>query len=138
MLGMKARMEIAENELERLKRKRADSNSPVRVVTGILKRPDSSSASESLIAATKMDTLSTSAQPTPKKSRTRKERWNNAHSASVPPTSSNRDGFKRDKDRASPARRRDPVLHNTPNSFRRKQDIIDEIQESAHTLGLSR
>ena len=27
---------------------------------------------------------------------------------------------------------------NTPNSFRRKQDIIDEIQESAHTLGLSR
>ena len=30
------------------------------------------------------------------------------------------------------------MLHNTPNSFRRKQDIIDEIQESAHTLGLSR
>jgi predicted nuclease with TOPRIM domain len=43
MGGMKTRMETAENELERLKRKRADSTSPERVVTSILKRPAASS-----------------------------------------------------------------------------------------------
>jgi hypothetical protein len=35
-------------------------------------------------------------------------------------------------------KRRDPVLNNTLYSFRRKQDIIEEIRESANTLGLSR
>jgi chromosome segregation ATPase len=39
MQGLKTRVETAEGELERLKRKRADSNSPVRTVTSILKRP---------------------------------------------------------------------------------------------------
>ena len=36
------------------------------------------------------------------------------------------------------ARRKDPVLNNTLYSFRKKQDIIDEIRVSANTLGLSR
>ncbi len=35
-------------------------------------------------------------------------------------------------------KRKDPVLSNTLYSFRRKQDIIEEIRESANTLGLSR
>jgi hypothetical protein len=38
----------------------------------------------------------------------------------------------------APARKRDPALHNSPSSFRKKQDIIGEIEESARTLGLSR
>ncbi len=36
------------------------------------------------------------------------------------------------------AKRKDPVLNNTLYSFRKKQDIIDEIRVSASTLGLSR
>jgi hypothetical protein len=68
-------VETAEGELERLKRKRADSNSPVRTVTSILKRPVSPSVTEPLPAATNMDILSSSAKPTPKRSRTRRERW---------------------------------------------------------------
>ena len=36
------------------------------------------------------------------------------------------------------ANKRDPVLNYTPYSFRKKQDIIDEIRVSADTLGLSR
>ena len=146
MLGMKTRMETAEGELERLKRKRADSNSPVRIVTSILERPDSSSASESLVSATKMDTLSSSAKPTPKKSRTRKERWNDMvkenaqdiHSSGAPPTSFNQDGGKEKKEHTSLPKKKDPVLNYTPYSFRKKQDIIDEIRVSANTLGLSR
>jgi hypothetical protein len=39
MLGLKKRIETAESELERLKRKRTDSIIPERVITGILKRP---------------------------------------------------------------------------------------------------
>ena len=146
MLGMKTRMETAEGELERLKRKRADSNSPVRIVTSILERPDSSSASESLVSATKMDTLSSSAKPTPKKSRTRRDRWKDIdkehaqdmHSSNAPPTSSNQDGGKDKKEHTSLAKKKDPVLNYTSYSFRKKQDIIDEIRVSANTLGLSR
>ena len=36
------------------------------------------------------------------------------------------------------AKKKDPVLNNTPYSFRKKQDIIYEIKVSANTLGLSR
>jgi hypothetical protein len=35
-------------------------------------------------------------------------------------------------------KRKDPVLNNTLYSFRKKQDIFEEIRESANTLGLSR
>ena len=42
MRGLKARVETAEGELERLKRKRKNSISPERVITGILKRPGAS------------------------------------------------------------------------------------------------
>ncbi len=136
MLGMKVRMETAESELERLKRKRTDSISPERAITSILKRPAAPPPSEPLAAG--KDILSSSAQPTPKKSRTRKERWNDTYSSSAPPTSSNKNGFNGNKEHTSPARKKDPVLDNSPNSFRRKQDIIEEIQESAKTLGLSR
>ena len=94
MCGMKTRMETAENELERLKRKRAGSTSPERTITGILKRQAAS-------PPTGQDVPSSSAQPTPKKSRNRKDRWDAAQPASLPPkmppTSSNRDGFKRRK-----------------------------------------
>jgi hypothetical protein len=64
MLGLKARMETAENELERLKRKRTDSISPERVITGILKR--SADLSPSKQSAAGKDVISSSAQPTPK------------------------------------------------------------------------
>ncbi len=64
LLGMKARMETAENELERLKRKRTDSISPERVITGILKRPGASPHSAKPAAGT--DAPPASAQPTPK------------------------------------------------------------------------
>jgi hypothetical protein len=60
MLGLKVRMETAESELERLKRKRTDSTSPERVITGILKRPAGRST------PTGKDVSSSSAQPTPK------------------------------------------------------------------------
>ena len=40
--GLKERLDMAECELERLKRKRKDSVSPDRVVTEILKRPGAS------------------------------------------------------------------------------------------------
>ena len=145
ILGMRTRMETAEGELERLKRKRADSISPERIVKSILKRPDSSSVSEPRVAATETDTLSSSVKPTPKKPR-RRERWNtldkehvqDMHSSKAPPTSSNQDGSKDKNGRASLTKRKDPVLQNTPHSFRTKQDIIDEIKESANTLGLPR
>jgi hypothetical protein len=144
MHGLKVRMETAENELERLKRKRTDSISPERVITGILKHPSASSLSAQQAAGT--DIPPASAQPTPKKSRTRKERWSDMakehaqdmHSSSAPPTSSNQDGGKEKKEHTSMAKKKDPVLTNTPYSFRKKQDIIDEIRVSANTLGLSR
>jgi hypothetical protein len=60
------------------------------------------------------------------------------HSSSAPHTSSNKDGVEEKKEHTSLAKKRDPVLYNSPYSFRRKQDIIDEIKESANTLGLSR
>jgi hypothetical protein len=88
MVGLKKKLETAESELESLKRKRADSISPERVITGILKRPAASSPSGQNVP-------SSSAQPTPKKARNRKDRWDD-HSSSVPskipPTSINRDG----------------------------------------------
>ncbi len=64
MRGLKARMETAEGELERLKRKRKDSISPERVITGILKRPGASPLSAQQAAGT--DAPPASAQPTPK------------------------------------------------------------------------
>ena len=39
VVGLRKRLETAEDELESLKRKRADSNSPERAITAILKRP---------------------------------------------------------------------------------------------------
>ncbi len=65
--GLKERLDTAEGELERLKRKRKDSVSPDRIITGILKRPGSSPPSAQ--KAAKTDATPTSAQPTPKKSR---------------------------------------------------------------------
>jgi hypothetical protein len=47
------------------------------------------------------------------------------------------DDLKRRND-SSQQKKRDPVLHSPPSSFRRKHDIIDEIEESAKTLFLSR
>jgi hypothetical protein len=140
MIGMKERMDAAENELERWKRKRTDSISPERVITGILKRPADLSPSKQPAAG--KDVTASSAQPTPKKSRNRKDRWDEIPSSSVapkpPPTSSNKDGYKGKKEHTSPGKKKDPVLDNTPYSFRRKQDIIQEIAESAKTLGLPR
>jgi hypothetical protein len=133
-LGLKARMDTAENELERLKRKRKDSISPDRVITGILKRPNASPLSSQ--QAARADDPPTSAQPTPKKSRSRKEKWSN--SACVPLTSFNQDGVQEKKEQTSLARKRDPVLNNPPSSVGRKNDIIKEIEESAKTLSLSR
>ncbi len=73
MRGLKERVDTAESELERFKRKRKDSISPDRVViTGILKRPGASPPSAQ--KATKADAPPASAQPTPKKSRTRRNR----------------------------------------------------------------
>ncbi len=36
------------------------------------------------------------------------------------------------------AKKKYPVLNNSPYSFRKKKDIIEEIRVSANTLGLSR
>jgi hypothetical protein len=93
MVGLKVRMETAENELERLKRKRTDSISPKRVITSILKRP-ATAASKDRAPPTGKEVPSSSAQQTLKKSWTRKDRWNDIASSNAPPTSSNRDGFK--------------------------------------------
>ncbi len=71
---MKERLDTAEGELERLKRKRKDSVSPDRVVTEILKRPGASPPSAQ--KAARMDIPTTSSQPTLKKSRTRRNRFN--------------------------------------------------------------
>jgi hypothetical protein len=60
------------------------------------------------------------------------------NSSGVPLTSSNQDGGKERKEHTSMAKKKDPVLNNTLYSFRKKQDIIDEIRVSANTLGLSR
>ncbi len=127
MRGLKARVETAEGELERLKRKHKDSISPERVITGILKRPSASPLSAQQASGT--DSPPTSAQPTPKKSRTRKEKWSDfakehtQHSgflnpAGVPITSSNQDGGKETKEHTSMAKRKGPVLNNTLYSFR--------------------
>ncbi len=132
MVGLKKRMETAKSELERLKRKRTDSISPERVITGILKRPADRSP------PTGKNVPSSSAQPTPKKSRTRKDGWNDIPPSSALPPSSNKDGLKGRNEHASLVKKRNPVLYNSPSSFRRKQDIIKEIEESAKTLGLSR
>ncbi len=134
MVGLKKKLEAAESELESLKRKRADSISPERGITSILKRPATSSPSGQNVP-------SSSAQPTPKKVRNRKERWvdhSSSVSSKIPPTSTNRDGLKGKNVHASPPRRRDLVLLSSLSSVRRKQDIINDIEESARTLGLSR
>ena len=111
MRGLKKRLETTEGELESSKRKRADSTSPERVITGILKRPIAS-------PPTGQDVPSSSAQPTPKKSRNRKDRWDVAQPASLPPkmppTSSNRDGFKRRNEAVSQVKKRDPVEGKRP------------------------
>ena len=54
----------------------------------------------------------------------------------MPPTSSNRDGFK-DRNEIHLVRKRDPVLHSTLGSARKKQDVIRDIEESAMALGFS-
>ncbi len=135
MVGLKKKLDTAESEIESLKRKRADSISPQRLITSILKRPAAPSPSEQHIP-------SSSAQPTPKKARNRRNRWDEAQSSGVPPkippTSGNRDGLKGMKEHTSPARKRDPVLRSPLSSVRRKQDISNDIEESATTLGLSR
>jgi hypothetical protein len=134
MVGLKKQAEAAKNELERLKRKRVDSPSPVRIVTGILQCPVDPSPLEQLHTA--KDDPPPSAQPTPKKSRSRKDKWGELDSSRAPPTSSNKDGVK--EKHTSLAKKRDPVLNNPPSNSRRKQDIINEIEESAKTLSLSR
>ena len=134
MIGLKKKLEAAESEIESLKRKRADSVSPERQITGILKRPEVSSPPG-------QDVPSSSAQPIPKKSRNRKNRWNDLITSvppKIPPTSINRDGVKGKSMHTSPPRKRDPVLHSSLSSVKRKQDIINDIEESARTLGLSR
>jgi hypothetical protein len=128
-------LETAESELESLKRKRADSISPERVITGILKRP-------AVLSPSGQNVPSSSAQPTPKKSRNRRNWWDEIHSSSMPtkppPISSNRDGLKRSNEHTSLAKKRDPVLHRSLGSARKKQDVINDIEESATTLGLVR
>ena len=138
--GLTDRLEKAQGELERLKRKRKDSASPPRVITEILKRPGTSPPS-----AAKADTSPAPSQPPPKKSRNRKARWNDPPTGPlqdlnpfVPLTSSNQDGGKERKGQSSSTKRRDPVLYNPPSSARRKNDIITEIEESAKTLSLTR
>jgi hypothetical protein len=135
MVGLKKKLEAAEGELESLKRKRADSTSPERAFTSILKRPAASSPAA-------QDVPSPSAQPSPKKSRTRKNRWDVAQPGSLPPqsppTSSNRDGFKRRNEAASQAKKKDPVLHRYLGDVRNKHDVLKDIEESAATLGLAR
>jgi hypothetical protein len=59
------------------------------------------------------------------------------NSAELSLTSFNQDGVKEKKEQTSHAKKRDPVLNNPPSSVRRKNDIIDEIEESAKTLSLS-
>jgi hypothetical protein len=140
MVGLKKNLETAESELESLKRKRTDSISPERAITGILKRPAAPPPSRQ--RATGKEVPSSSAQPTPKKSRNRKNRWDEGHPLSVPPkilsTSSNRDGLKGRNEHTSLGKKRDPVLHSSLGSARRKQDVIRDIEESATILGLSR
>ena len=135
MVGLKKKLETAESDLESLKRKRTDSISPERAITGILKRPSAPSPS-------RQNVPSSSVQPTPKKSRNRKNRWDAIHSSSVPnkppPISSNRDGLKRGYEHTPQIQRKDPVLHKSLSSARKKQDIIKDIEESAATLGLAR
>jgi hypothetical protein len=46
--------------------------------------------------------------------------------------------LKEKKENTSAAKKRDPVLHNPLSSFRRKNGILNEIEESAKTLSLSR
>ncbi len=59
------------------------------------------------------------------------------NSAGLPLTSFNQDGVKEKKEQTSQAKKRDPVLNNPPSSVKRKNDIINEIEESAKTLSLS-
>jgi chromosome segregation ATPase len=80
MIRLKKKLEAAESELKSLKRKWADSISPERRITGILKRPEASSPPE-------QNVLSSSAQPTPKKSRNRKNRWDDLSTIVPPPLS---------------------------------------------------
>ncbi len=145
MRGLKERVDTAEGELERLKRKRKESVSPDRVITGILKRPDASPPS--VQRATKKDTPPSSAQPAPKKSRTRRSRFDEqvpqpsqhggpASSVGPPLTSFNQVGVIGKKEQTSHAKRKDPVLNNPPTSVRRKSDIINEIEESAKSFSL--
>ena len=124
MRGLKKKLETTDGELESLKHKRADSTSPERVITGILKRPAASSS-------TGQDASSSSAQPIPKKSRNRRDRWDVVQPASLPPkmppTSSNRDGLKGSNEFTSLGKKRDPVLHSSLSSARSKHDIISDI-----------
>ena len=50
----------------------------------------------------------------------------------------NRDGLKRGYEHTPQIQRRDPVLHKSLSSARKKQDVIRDIEESAATLGLAR
>jgi hypothetical protein len=113
-----------------------------------LRRPGASPPSAQ--KPTKTDTSPASAQPVPKKSRSRRDRFGDqvtelsqhigpSRSAGVPHTSFNQVGYKEKKEQFSQAKRRvyDPVLTNPPGCVRRKSDIINEIEESAKTFSLS-
>jgi hypothetical protein len=134
--GLKERVDTAEGELERLKRKRKESVSPDRVVTGILKRPGTSPPS--VQKSGKANTPPVSAQPALKKSRTRRNRFEE-RVTELAHTSFNQVGVKENKEQASQVKRRvfDPVLTNPPSSVRRKNDIINEIEESAKSFSLT-
>jgi hypothetical protein len=140
MVGLKKKLEAANGEIEGLKRKRANSSSPERQFTSILKRPALLSEGPAVLSASVQNVRSSAVQPTPKKSRNRKERWDNLPT-SVPPklphTSNNRDGLKGKGGHFSPPKGWDPVLHDSLNSVRRKLDITKDIEESAKTLGLA-
>jgi hypothetical protein len=130
MVALRKKLEAANGEIESLKRKRDASISPQRQVTSILKRQ-----------VPGQNAPSSSAQPTPKKSRNRKERWDTLPTSVTPrqtPTSVNRDGVKGKGGHVSPPKARDPVLHGSLSSVRRKQDISQDIEESAKTLGFVR
>jgi hypothetical protein len=105
-------------------------------VTGILKRPGASPPS--VQKSVKADTPPVSAQPALKKSRTRKNRFEE-RVTELAHTSFNQVGVKGNKEQASQAKRRviDPVLTNPPSSVRRKNDIINEIEESAKSFSLT-
>jgi hypothetical protein len=111
-------------ENQNFKRKREGSTSPPPPQIKLLTRPQGATHDHQPAHSPARTEAPSSAQPAPKRSRNRTDRW-----ANIPTTSVNVDGYVKETD---------PVLYSALTSFQHKAEIITQINASAGHLKLGR